>query len=193
MRTLAGPASAETVVRHSRFLARAGRIDSEPEAEDFLRTAADNGANHNCWAWRLGDRYRFSDDGEPGGTAGRPILSVIEGRELDHVMVVVTRWFGGVKLGAGGLVRAYSGAAARCLDQGRIVVEHPQRDVQIEAAFEWTGAVHAAVEACDADKREERFTAQGIRLTVTVRADRVAELETLLRNGTRGAARIETG
>jgi hypothetical protein len=72
-------------------------------------------ATHNCWAWRIGGDYRSSDDGEPAGTAGRPILAAIDGQGFDRVMVVVTRWFGGIKLGAGGLVRAYGGAAAECL------------------------------------------------------------------------------
>lgn len=191
MRTLSGPVSVETVVRHSRFLTQASRVDSEDQAEAFLSRVSDPEATHNCWAWRLDGRYRFSDDGEPGGTAGRPILAVIEGRELDHVMVVVTRWFGGVKLGAGGLVRAYSGAAARCLDQGEVVLEHPERDVRIEADFEWIGAVHTAITACAARRREEAFTPRGVHLTVAVRADRLDELETLLRDGTRGTARLQ--
>ncbi len=72
-------------------------------------------ATHNCWAYRIGQDYRFNDDGEPGGTAGRPILQAIEGQGVDRVVVVVTRWYGGIKLGAGGLARAYGGTAAECL------------------------------------------------------------------------------
>src|SRR6185437_8147880 len=88
-----------------------------------LREVADPAATHNCWAWRIGDGYRFNDDGEPGGTAGRPILQAIDGQQMDGVAVVVTRWYGGTKLGAGGLVRAYGGTAAECLRQaGRIAL-----------------------------------------------------------------------
>ncbi|MFC6616804.1 IMPACT family protein [Deinococcus radiophilus] len=72
-------------------------------------------ATHHCWAYRIGELYRFNDDGEPGGTAGAPILRAIEGQGVQHVMVIVVRYYGGVKLGTGGLVRAYGGAAAECL------------------------------------------------------------------------------
>ena len=72
-------------------------------------------ANHNCWAFRIGQTYRFNDDGEPSGTAGKPILQAIDGQSLDHIAVVVTRWFGGTLLGSGGLIRAYGGTAAMCL------------------------------------------------------------------------------
>ncbi|MDP6942465.1 MAG: YigZ family protein [Planctomycetota bacterium] len=73
-------------------------------------------ARHWCWAWRIGDAYRFEDDGEPGGTAGRPMLQVLEGSDMSDVAAVCVRYFGGVKLGTGGLMRAYSGATARALD-----------------------------------------------------------------------------
>ena len=72
-------------------------------------------ATHHCWAYRIGPAYRFGDDGEPGGTAGAPILRAIEGQGVDRVMVVVVRFYGGVKLGTGGLARAYGGTAAECL------------------------------------------------------------------------------
>lgn len=72
-------------------------------------------ARHHCWAWRIGNAYRFSDDGEPGGTAGRPMLQVLEGSGLHEVAAISVRYFGGVKLGTGGLARAYSGSTARAL------------------------------------------------------------------------------
>ncbi|MCU0692466.1 MAG: YigZ family protein, partial [Polyangiaceae bacterium] len=112
MRTLRADAEHECLIKKSRFLARAARADTADEAMAFLQRVRDDTASHNCWAYRIGELYRFSDDGEPGGTAGRPILSAIEGQRVDHVMVVVARHFGGIKLGAGGLVRAYGGTAA---------------------------------------------------------------------------------
>ncbi|RIY01012.1 YigZ family protein [Aureimonas flava] len=102
-------------IRRSRFLARAAPIDGEADARRLLAEWSDGQASHNCWAWRVGAVYRFNDDGEPSGTAGKPILQAIDGQELDRVLVVVTRWFGGVLLGAGGLIRAYGGTAAACL------------------------------------------------------------------------------
>ena len=81
-------------------------------------------ARHHCWAWRIGEAYRFHDDGEPGGTAGRPMLQVLEGSGLDDLAAICVRYFGGVKLGTGGLARAYSGATARALaEAGRCMEE----------------------------------------------------------------------
>ncbi len=75
-------------------------------------------ARHHCWAWRIGAGSRFNDDGEPGGTAGRPMLQVLEGSGLSDVAAICIRWFGGVKLGTGGLVRAYTAATSRAVDAG---------------------------------------------------------------------------
>jgi uncharacterized YigZ family protein len=113
--SLVDTAEARQEVKKSRFVAFAAGIEDEAAAKAFLAQHADPSANHNCWAWRIGQAHRFSDDGEPSGTAGKPILQAIHGHALDRVVVVVTRWFGGVLLGSGGLVRAYGGTAAMAL------------------------------------------------------------------------------
>ena len=113
--TLVAPCRYREEIKKSRFLAIAGPVASSEQALAFLGDVADPDATHNCWAFRIGQDYRFNDDGEPGGTAGRPILQAIEGQGVDAVMVVVTRWYGGIKPGAGGLVRAYGGTAPECL------------------------------------------------------------------------------
>jgi uncharacterized YigZ family protein len=102
-------------IKKSRFLAVCGPVSSEQAARDFIAEQSDLTASHNCWAFRIGQTYRFNDDGEPSGTAGKPILQAIDGQSLDHIAVVVTRWFGGTLLGSGGLIRAYGGTAAICL------------------------------------------------------------------------------
>ena len=99
MHTLAAPCQFEETIRNSRFLAQAAPVASQADTLAFYESVADPAATHNCWAWRVELSGRSNDDGEPSGTAGRPILNVIEGRELDGVMVVVTRWYGGIKLG----------------------------------------------------------------------------------------------
>jgi len=190
MLTLAAPVCAEFVIRQSRFIAHAGPVADQAATLSFYDSVADPAATHNCWAWKLDDTYRFNDDGEPAGTAGRPILSAIEGKQLVRVMVVVTRHFGGIKLGVGGLVRAYSGSAARCLDGGSITEIHSTSSCFVEAGFEWTGAVHAAIEACGAIRKNEEFTPRGSRLELEVRDDRICELQVLLRDSTRGEARL---
>lgn len=101
--TLLGPAQLQLEVRKSRFLAHAAPVADAEAALAFIAATSVREATHNCWAWRIGAQYRFNDDGEPGGSAGRPILAAIEGQGLDQVVVLVTRWFGGIKLGVGGL------------------------------------------------------------------------------------------
>ncbi|PYD46715.1 IMPACT family protein, partial [Novacetimonas pomaceti] len=91
----------EREIRKSLFLAQAAPVSSADAALAFIAEVSDPDATHNCWAYRIGQSYRSDDDGEPGGTAGRPILQVIEGQGFDRTVVVVTRWFGGIKLGAG--------------------------------------------------------------------------------------------
>src|SRR5687767_10914158 len=112
---LVQPAIAEQIIKKSRFLATAIPVASDEEAKAAIAAHADADANHNCWAWRIGAAYRLSDDGEPSGTAGKPILAAIDGQSIDRILVIVTRWFGGILLGSGGLVRAYGGTAAMCL------------------------------------------------------------------------------
>ena len=192
MQTLAGPSSIEIEIKRSRFIAHAARVDSLAETLAFYESVADPSATHNCWAWRLDHQYRFNDDGEPASTAGKPILTAIEGKSLDHAMVVVTRYFGGIKLGVGGLVRAYSGSAAKCIDRAGIIKIHPRVECSISAGFAWTGEVYAVLDACGANKLGEQFGDEG----VTIRADlpeaSLARLRSLLRDRTRGEAIVRT-
>lgn len=109
--TLQGLAEYREEIRKSRFHTIAAPVADEDEAQAFIAAHRDASAGHNCWAWKCGAQYRFSDDGEPGGSAGRPILAAIEGQDMDCVAVLVSRWFGGIKLGTGGLARNRSSPA----------------------------------------------------------------------------------
>jgi uncharacterized YigZ family protein len=113
--TIASLVSFEEEIKKSRFQAFATPVESEQEVKDFLEAYRDTTTTHQCWAWKIGHNVRFNDDGEPSGTAGRPILATIEGNELTNVLVLVNRWYGGIKLGTGGLVRAYGSCAGQCL------------------------------------------------------------------------------
>jgi len=188
--TLAGPASHLLEVKHSRFLARALPVDSADAAMAALPDLSDADATHNCWAWRVGDAYRSSDDGEPAGTAGRPILAAIDGQGCDRVVVVVTRWFGGIKLGAGGLVRAYGGAAAECLRLADKRVLVAQAELEFACPFDHLGNAHAALQALGAEKLDEAFDAEGALLRVRLPADRLDDLKTRLRDTTRNRIRF---
>jgi uncharacterized YigZ family protein len=117
----------ETVIKRSRFVAVIGHASTEEEALEFLRSVRERerGAGHHCFGYVIGDEEdsrieRQSDDGEPGGTAGAPILQVLKSRELVNVVAVVSRHYGGIKLGAGGLVRAYSGAVTAAIDSATV-------------------------------------------------------------------------
>ena len=190
--TLAAPASHLLEVKHSRFLAQAATIDSADAAQAALAPLSDPDATHNCWAWRVGAQYRSSDDGEPAGTAGRPILAAIDGQGCDQVLVVVTRWFGGIKLGAGGLVRAYGGAAAECLRRAEKRPLIVFAELEFACPFANLGDAHAALNAAEATKIDERFDAEGVNLRVRLPAERVDDLKKRLRDATRDRVRFAT-
>ena len=113
--TISSLVSYEEDIKKSRFQAFAVPVENEQAVKDFLEQYKEISTTHQCWAWKIGHNVRFNDDGEPSGTAGRPILATIEGNELTNILVLVNRWYGGVKLGTGGLVRAYGGTAGQCL------------------------------------------------------------------------------
>jgi len=189
--SLAAPVTTEATIRQSRFVAHATQVADQEATLTFFDAVADPAASHNCWAWKLDHSYRFNDDGEPASTAGKPILAAIEGKHLCRVMVVVTRYFGGIKLGVGGLIRAYSSCAAKCLDRGRVIEIHATSRCVIEAGFEWTGHVHNLLEACGAIRDEERFTTCGICISFEIREDHLRKLQNLLRDATRGNATLK--
>ena len=123
--TLLQPGEASYEIQKSRFLAHARSVETEAEAQAFIQQMKKKyfDARHNCSAWVLGDTgslQKSNDDGEPGGTAGNPILEAIKKNSLTNTVIVVTRYFGGIKLGAGGLIRAYSHTAALGIDSSGI-------------------------------------------------------------------------
>ncbi len=191
LHTLAANATHAIEVKHSRFIAHAVPVASTQDALHALAEVAVADATHNCWAWRIGDQYRSSDDGEPAGTAGRPILAAIDGQGIDQVIVVVTRWFGGIKLGAGGLVRAYGGAAAECLRRADRIALTAMSELGLRFPFEDLGVVHGALAAAGAEKISESFDAQGARLVLRLPADNIDTLKSHLRDATRNRARFD--
>ena len=173
LETLASPWRHEEDIRKSRFLAQAAPVESPAEALAFFEAAGDPAATHNCWAYRIGDAYRFNDDGEPGGTAGRPMLQAIDGQGCDRVAVVVTRWYGGIKLGAGGLARAYGGTAAECLRLAPRVAIVAMGRLSIHCDFAELALVSARIRDMDATIEQENFVADGAELTVLAPLDRL--------------------
>jgi len=190
MLTLHTPATFEETIKKSRFIGHAARVTSMAESLEFYESVIDPQATHNCWAWRINFQVRSSDDGEPSGTAGRPMLNVIEQRGLENVMVVVTRYFGGIKLGVGGLVRAYSGTTAKCLDRAGVVELFPMSEYTIKAGFEWASTLHSLLDQFSAEKLEESYDNDGVTLKIRCREARYGKLASGLRDACRGQASI---
>lgn len=137
--TLAQTYIYEEDIKKSRFQAITGPVENEQDVKEFLNQYFDASTTHQCWAWKIGHQVRFNDDGEPSGTAGRPILATIEGNELTNIIVLVNRWYGGIKLGTGGLVRAYGGVAGQCLLQVEKIELIEKKTVNFKCQFnEWS-------------------------------------------------------
>jgi uncharacterized YigZ family protein len=191
MFTLECPTSCEQIIKKSRFVATAGPIASEQTAKEFIAAHSDGDANHNCWAWRVGQSYRCSDDGEPGGTAGKPILQAIDRLSLDNVAVVVSRWFGGVLLGSGGLVRAYSRTAAAYLRAGKLVEIVAVREATITVTFSDLVLVKARLASIAGVRiRQERFTEAGATLMVDLPDANAPQITRMIADITSGRASV---
>lgn len=175
LHTLVRPHRHQEEIKKSRFLAQAAPVESAEQALTWLREVGDPDATHNCWAYRIGQDYRFNDDGEPGGTAGRPILQAIEGQGCDRVMVVVTRWYGGIKLGTGGLVRAYGGTAAECLRLAERTPIVPMARLGVRCDFAELARMKARLKELGAQIERENFGADGATLHLRLPQERLAE------------------
>lgn len=158
--------SEEIVIKKSRFIGHARPVESEDEAVAWIEQLKKKywDATHNCSAYRIGERdecQKASDDGEPSGTAGKPILEVIKHRGLKNTAVVVTRYFGGIMLGAGGLVRAYTDGAVAGIDAAGPIVKTLHREIVVDVDYTWYG------------KLENELRGRGIRVGGVDFTDRV--------------------
>lgn len=193
--SIAGETVTEKVIEKSRFITVSRHVDGEEEAKAFIAGISKKhaAATHNCYAYvcdKLGNNLRFSDDGEPQGTAGMPMLEVLRANGLCETAVVVTRYFGGIKLGAGGLVRAYSGCVAENIAAARKViyencaesvyaVDYPEAD----AALRFFGK-----EDCNLLNTEY---ADKVAFTVAVRQEREEKFNSAITNFLNGRLTIE--
>ena len=189
MNRLSGVATLEQLIRKSRFIGVCGPIDSAEDAARFVETRGAEGCRHVAFAWRFGDQVRVDDAGEPGGTAGRPILAALDHFDLDRSIVVVSRFFGGVKLGTGGLARAYGGTAMAVLQEAPTEPIIATTERIVEGGFEAADALHRQVDELGGEKLDERWTPDGVRLHVRLPVDAVAALRTTVREVTRGQGR----
>lgn len=192
-RTPTTPVEYEALVKGSRFLALLTPLLDATQVTSWIAHARTThpGASHYCSAWRFDDQHGFDDDGEPGGTAGRPMLEVLLKRDLQRVAVVCVRWFGGTKLGAGGLARAYGGTLAKTLDRTTITTVHATSLVTVRTPFPYVDTVHRLLQALpDATRGVPSYHEHGVDLPVTMRSDAVASLRTALQDATNAAAEL---
>lgn len=196
--SLAREVEIEIVVRKSRFKTFARRILSENEAEEYLdklrSTYGD--ATHHCYGYIIsgdpGEITRFNDDGEPYGTAGRPILAALQGADLSNVICVVVRYFGGTKLGVGGLTHAYSDAATQAVGSAKIIRYYLTETFRFSFSYELTGAVERLVTSFEAEVTEREFGEHNV-LVCKVRKNLAQEFTEKFRDITRGKGVVSSG
>jgi uncharacterized YigZ family protein len=188
---LKAPSQYQEEIRKSRFLAQAVPLSDPDEVPALLRRLSAPAATHNCWAWAFGQQHRFNDDGEPGGTAGRPILAAIEQQGFDRVLIVVTRWYGGIQLGTGGLARAYGGCAAKCLQAGESQVFVERQRLRGHCPYSQLELFKARLAELGAVLEDESFDAEGARLTLALAPEQLDTAQELLGSLSRGESRLE--
>ncbi|WP_199615438.1 YigZ family protein [Paenibacillus alkalitolerans] len=175
-KTVRSYGEAEIVIKRSRFIGYAKGAETEEEAAAFIEEIKQRHrmATHNCSAYVVGERdqhQKASDDGEPSGTAGKPILEVIKNQQLKNVVVVVTRYFGGIMLGAGGLVRAYTDGAVAGLAAAQPVYRVLHTPVEVEIDYTWHGKVDNELRGRGVLVEDTRFTDKVTILCMPVSGD----------------------
>lgn len=188
-------ASAEIVEKKSRFIADVFPVTTEEEALSVLEKVKKQywDARHHCWAYVIGREQvqeRCSDDGEPSGTAGKPILEVIRGQELHDVLIVVTRYFGGTLLGTGGLVRAYTLAAQEGLALSNIITRIDGVKLQIETDYTGLGKIQYLLGQRGIPVFESEYT-EKVQLTVLIPVEEEKKLTSEIIEATNGQAVVE--
>ncbi|GEB48220.1 MULTISPECIES: YigZ family protein [Streptomyces] len=195
--TVAAEGVHETEINRSRFLCALAPAATEAEAQEFIaRIRGEHpAANHNCAAYVIGADagiQKADDDGEPGGTAGVPMLQMLLRRDVRYAVAVVTRYFGGVKLGAGGLIRAYGGAVGEALDAIGTVTRRRFRLVTVTVGHERAGRLENDLRATGRSVREVRYAAE-VTIELGLPENELDAFRGWLADATAGSARMETG
>lgn len=196
-RTLRQMASKEIIIKKSRFIGYGKPVESEAEAVAFIEEIKKQhwNATHNCSAYVVGERDEFqkqSDDGEPSGTAGKPILEVIKHQGLKNIVIVVTRYFGGIMLGAGGLIRAYTDGAVAAIEAAEPVQYTLHREIIVDVDYTWYGKLENELHARGVKVGETNFTDRVI-LTCLPEAPDAERFVAWMTDVTQGQAIITAG
>ncbi|MEU8508076.1 YigZ family protein [Streptomyces brevispora] len=196
-RTVARAGVHETEINRSRFICALAPAATEQEAQEFVaRVRREHpAASHNCFAYVIGadaSVQKASDDGEPGGTAGVPMLQMLTRREMRYVVAVVTRYYGGVKLGAGGLIRAYGGAVGEALDTVGTLTRQRFRLATVTVDHQRAGRLENELRATGRTVREVRY-AEAVTIEIGLPDADVGEFRRWLADATAGEAELELG
>ncbi|MEU0378706.1 YigZ family protein [Streptomyces cyaneofuscatus] len=196
-RTVARAGVHESEINRSRFLCSLAPAATEQEAQDFVASVRKEHptATHNCFAYVIGadaSVQKASDDGEPGGTAGVPMLQMLMRREVRYVAAVVTRYYGGVKLGAGGLIRAYGGVVGEALDALGTITRQRFRLATVRVDHQRAGKLENDLRATGRDVREVRY-AEAVTIEIGLPDADVAAFTAWLADATAGSATLELG
>ncbi|MFD8154985.1 YigZ family protein [Streptomyces sp. NPDC001046] len=196
-RTVARAGVHETEVNRSRFLCALAPAATEQEAQEFIAAVRKEhaDANHNCWAYVIGadaSVQKAGDDGEPGGTAGVPMLQMLLRRDMRFVVAVVTRYFGGVKLGAGGLIRAYGGAVGEALDAVGTRTRRRYRLATVTVDHQRAGKLENDLRTTGREVRGVRY-AEDVALEIALPDAELDAFRAWLADVTSGTARLEEG
>lgn len=194
-KTVAGFGSDEFIINKSRFIGYCTPVDNEEQAISFIQSIKElnRSATHNVFAYIIGEGgniQRFSDDGEPTGTAGIPMLEVIKKENLNNVVVVVTRYFGGIKLGGGGLVRAYTKGAKVALDSGVIVEMVPFGILRLQIGYTAYGKLENYLRESGIEPEESSFE-DIVKLKMYIQKKKIDGFKGDINEMTSGSALIE--
>ena len=196
-KTIIEPGTGEYVEKKSRFIGYVRHVESEEEAEAFITEIKKKhyDARHNCSAYSVGEEsviQRFSDDGEPSGTAGKPILEVITGNELNNVCIVVTRYFGGTLLGTGGLVRSYTEAAKECIADTEVVTKKCVIPLKLTTNYNDLGKIQYILGNEGINIRESNY-GENVNVIADVFVDDIERIEKKLTEATAARAVMTRG
>jgi len=181
----------EERVKGSKFIASAAPVETDEEAVNFIGEIKKefHDASHNCWAWRVGIgkklKYRYNDEGEPSGTAGQPILKSIESINVSNVCVVVTRYFGGAKLGMGGLMRTYGQITLALLRSSEPSKKYSEEFFEFIVGFDFVNVAHYIVESFSAELEDSQY-GEKVTFRGKIRASRLPEFKSKLIEATNG-------
>ena len=192
--SVCGQASGEYTVKKSRFIANVFHVTSEEEAQRHLAEIKKKywDARHNCYAYQLGmpvSMQKASDDGEPSGTAGKPLLEVLKTGDLTNTLVVVTRYFGGIKLGTGGLIRAYMTAARAAIIAAPVDDYVPCTVLTLQADYSYVAVIEKLAGDFAVPVRDRNFT-DSVSFTIEIPSDRISEITAVLMDKTNGTLTV---